>query len=199
MEAASNKIVHRDGITDDAFTSDSGDIPEKYIRTNEHRASAVVGEDEPHELPVVDMARLLDPESSASETSKLGSACRDWGFFQARTTAPAVTCRIFQSPDDDSFNLFALVSAAAHKPWSRRGCDAADEGQHRAVLRLATRRQERRGGPRRRLRGLRPPLQQAVEAGLGGERDTHHPAGPGQEHGALANKSTNVQVINLDT
>ena len=62
MEAASNKIVHRDGITDDAFTSNSGDIPEKYIRTNEHRASAVVGEDEPHELPVVDMARLLDPE-----------------------------------------------------------------------------------------------------------------------------------------
>ncbi|KAF8715413.1 hypothetical protein HU200_027060 [Digitaria exilis] len=74
---ASNKIVHRDEITEDAFT-DSAQIPEKYIRTDEVSAGAVVGEDEAYELPVIDMARLLDPELSASETAKLGSACRDW-------------------------------------------------------------------------------------------------------------------------
>ncbi|CAN6284390.1 unnamed protein product [Urochloa humidicola] len=33
------------------------------------------------ELPVVDMAKLLDPELSPSETTKLSSACRDWVSF----------------------------------------------------------------------------------------------------------------------
>ncbi|CAN6248399.1 unnamed protein product [Urochloa humidicola] len=60
MEAASNKIVHRDEIRDDAFP-DSADIPEKYIRTDEVSAGAVVGEDEVYELPIIDMAKLLDP------------------------------------------------------------------------------------------------------------------------------------------
>ncbi|OEL14601.1 Protein SRG1 [Dichanthelium oligosanthes] len=84
METANNKIVHRDEITDDAFT-DSVQIAEKYIPTEEVSAGAVVGVDDEaydYELPFVDMARLLDPELSASETAKLGSACRDWGFFQ---------------------------------------------------------------------------------------------------------------------
>ncbi|CAL5067453.1 unnamed protein product [Urochloa decumbens] len=81
MEGASNKIVHRDEITDDAFP-DSADIPEKYIRTDEVSAGAVVAEDDAYELPIIDMAKLLDPDSSASETARLGSACRDWGFFQ---------------------------------------------------------------------------------------------------------------------
>jgi hypothetical protein len=88
MEAASNKIVHRDEITDDAFT-DSANIADKYIRTDEVSAGAVVGEDEAYYLPVIDMAKLLDPELSASETAKLGSACRDWGFFQVITVTSA--------------------------------------------------------------------------------------------------------------
>lgn len=81
---ATNKIVNRDEITD-AFT-DSDQIPEKYIRTDELHDGVVIGEDDDAycELPVVDMARLLDPELSASETLKLGSACRNWGFFQVR-------------------------------------------------------------------------------------------------------------------
>ncbi|KAG2540127.1 hypothetical protein PVAP13_9NG535828 [Panicum virgatum] len=50
---------------------DSVEIPERFIRTgDEARAGAVAGEDddEAYELPVVDMANLLDPELSASET-----------------------------------------------------------------------------------------------------------------------------------
>ena len=97
MEAAtaSNKIVNRDEITD-AFT-DSAQIPEKYIRTDEVRAGVVVGEDDDCycELPVVDMARLLDPELSASETLKLGSACRNWGFFQVSKHAYYNTIPVF--------------------------------------------------------------------------------------------------------
>jgi hypothetical protein len=84
MDAAA--AIRRETITDDAaalFSDDSvKQIPERFIRTNEiHADGAVVGDGETFELPVVDMAKLLDPESSASETAKIGSACRDWGFF----------------------------------------------------------------------------------------------------------------------
>ncbi|PUZ46910.1 hypothetical protein GQ55_7G121100 [Panicum hallii var. hallii] len=106
MSAASNKIVHRDEITDDTFTNDSGQIPEKYIRTDEVCAGAIVGEDEAYELPAVDMARLLDPESSASETAKLGSACRDWGFFQL--TNHGVDEAAIQRMKDSTVQFFGL-------------------------------------------------------------------------------------------
>nr|CAB3486896.1 unnamed protein product [Digitaria exilis] len=105
MEAASNKIVHRDEITEDAFT-DSAQIPEKYIRTDEVSAGAVVGEDEAYELPVIDMARLLDPELSASETAKLGSACRDWGFFQLKNHG--VDEAVIQRMKDSTVQFFGL-------------------------------------------------------------------------------------------
>lgn len=87
--AAAAKLISRDKITDAAATlfstDDSIQIPERFVRADEvEAAGAVVGEDEALELPVVDMARLLDPELSVSETAKLGSACRDWGFFQVR-------------------------------------------------------------------------------------------------------------------
>jgi hypothetical protein len=87
-EAAAGKLVGRHKITDAtaALFADSAKIPDRFIRTNEVQAAGAVvaGEDEASELPVVDMARLLDPELSASETAKLGSACREWGFFQVR-------------------------------------------------------------------------------------------------------------------
>jgi len=34
------------------------------------------------EIPIIDMSKLLDPESSAHESAKLDLACQDWGFFQ---------------------------------------------------------------------------------------------------------------------
>ncbi|CAL4940209.1 unnamed protein product [Urochloa decumbens] len=80
-----DKIVNRDEITDAAASAfaDAGQTPpEKYIRTEEVLDGVVVGEDESYDLPVVDMVRLLDPESSATEIAKLGDACRNWGFFQ---------------------------------------------------------------------------------------------------------------------
>jgi hypothetical protein len=87
MEAPNyDSIVNRNEITDAAASAFANpeQIPEKYVRTEEVLDGVVVGEDESYELPVVDMARLLDPELSASEIAKLGDACRNWGFFQVR-------------------------------------------------------------------------------------------------------------------
>ena len=82
-----DKIVNRDEITDAAaaaFANAGQQVPENYVRTEEVLDGVVVGKDESYELPVVDMARLRDPESAALEIGKLGDACRNWGFFQVR-------------------------------------------------------------------------------------------------------------------
>src|SRR4051812_29059026 len=39
-----------------------------------------IGDDE--SIPVIDMQRLLDPEFSEEEASRLKFACEEWGFFQ---------------------------------------------------------------------------------------------------------------------
>lgn len=109
MEVASEKMVNRDEITDAAlsmFAGDSTDIPESYIRTDEVLAAEVVGEDEAYELPVVDKAKLLDPDSSAMETEKLGHACRHWGFFQL--TNHGVDEAVAQLIKDTTMQFFSL-------------------------------------------------------------------------------------------
>ncbi|CAN6289023.1 unnamed protein product [Urochloa humidicola] len=109
MEVASEKVVNRDEITDAAlsmFAGDSNEIPESYIRTDEVLADEVVGKDEAYELPVVDMSKLLDPDSSVMETEKLGSACRHWGFFQL--TNHGVDEAVAQLIKDTTVEFFSL-------------------------------------------------------------------------------------------
>uniref|UniRef100_A0A0A9DI54 Non-haem dioxygenase N-terminal domain-containing protein n=1 Tax=Arundo donax TaxID=35708 RepID=A0A0A9DI54_ARUDO len=109
MEAPSyDMLVNRHEITDAAVSvfADSAQIPEKYIRTEEVLDGVIVGEDEIYELPVVDMARLLDPKSSALEIAKLGSACRNWGFFQL--TNHGVDKAVVQHMKDNTVQFFSL-------------------------------------------------------------------------------------------
>ncbi|KAM3411723.1 hypothetical protein ACQJBY_003402 [Aegilops geniculata] len=84
MEIDADLAVTRAEITDAAAATfaDSTVIPDRYARPDEVGDGVVVSNDESHELPLVDMAMLLDSEFSEAETAKLGSACRDWGFFQ---------------------------------------------------------------------------------------------------------------------
>lgn len=58
----------------------SGDIPERYIRPEDE--SDPVISDVDLEIPIIDMGKLLDPDSSAQESARLHLACQDWGFFQ---------------------------------------------------------------------------------------------------------------------
>lgn len=127
MEARNyDKIVNRDEITDATASvfADGGQIPEKYIRTEEVLDGVVVGDDESYELPVVDMARLLDPESSALEISKLGDACRNWGFFQVQSVPSVPFSRFCMSNSTSRVGLLTSSSytydafCVADKPWS---------------------------------------------------------------------------------
>lgn len=62
----------------------SDHIPARYFRPEvEAEAPPVASVDGVGELPVIDLTKLLDPELvDEEELSKLGFACREWGFFQ---------------------------------------------------------------------------------------------------------------------
>ncbi|KAL6902153.1 hypothetical protein ACP4OV_005029 [Aristida adscensionis] len=122
-------LVNREEITDSSVSvfTDSTHIPEKYIRTGEALDGEIVGEDESYELPVVDMAKLLDPALSASETAKLGSACRNWGFFQL--TGNGVDEAVMQRMKDNTVQFFSLP-LESKKTVSVRGSGFEGFGHH---------------------------------------------------------------------
>ncbi|XP_039122238.1 S-norcoclaurine synthase 1-like [Dioscorea cayenensis subsp. rotundata] len=58
-------------------------IPTRYIRPEvESEAVIILGAADEDEIPVIDYHKLLDPELSDAECSKLHLACQNWGFFQ---------------------------------------------------------------------------------------------------------------------
>ncbi|TVU46999.1 hypothetical protein EJB05_06573, partial [Eragrostis curvula] len=69
-----------------AFNRSDNQVPERYLvkeaSTDGELVGVVSGEDSSLEIPVIDLAKLLDPRSSEAEFAKLGSGCHDWGFFQ---------------------------------------------------------------------------------------------------------------------
>jgi hypothetical protein len=84
MEAGAKNML-RDEITDATAAAFAGSIaiPDKYDWSDEiaRDGAVVTGDDESGKLiPVIDMASLLD--GSQEEIARLGSACREWGFFQ---------------------------------------------------------------------------------------------------------------------
>ena len=83
MDQTSANKMRRDEITAATAAAFAGStmIPDRFVQSDEIALGGTIVdiESEPF-LPVVDMARLLD--ESQEETAKLGSACRDWGFFQ---------------------------------------------------------------------------------------------------------------------
>ncbi|KAH7687632.1 (S)-norcoclaurine synthase protein [Dioscorea alata] len=63
--------------------SDSDHIPTRYIRPEAGSEPIIIpGDTEDDVIPVIDFHKLLDPELSDAESSKLDLACQNWGFFQ---------------------------------------------------------------------------------------------------------------------
>uniref|UniRef100_A0A0E0R2E0 Fe2OG dioxygenase domain-containing protein n=1 Tax=Oryza rufipogon TaxID=4529 RepID=A0A0E0R2E0_ORYRU len=57
-------------------------IPDRYIRPETGTKEVICGQGINTAIPVIDLAKLLNPQSSQEECAKLGSACQHWGFFQ---------------------------------------------------------------------------------------------------------------------
>ena len=56
------------------------EVPEKYLRPEIDDEPIVSDVDV--ELPIVDLARLLDSQLYQEEAAKFENACEQWGFFQ---------------------------------------------------------------------------------------------------------------------
>jgi hypothetical protein len=101
-----NDDSNRDIITEAAamaFADPHLQIPDRYISAPPPPASATA---RASSLPVVDMARLLDPEHREAEVALLGSACRSWGFFQLINHG--VDEAVIQKMKDNTVQFFEL-------------------------------------------------------------------------------------------
>ena len=63
------------------FGASSSKVPDQYIMPEVETCSSVA-EKGSFELPIIDLAKLRDPQFSQAEIAKLGCACGEWGFFQ---------------------------------------------------------------------------------------------------------------------
>ncbi|RCV43824.1 hypothetical protein SETIT_9G324600v2 [Setaria italica] len=57
-------------------------IPERYVRMEARSEEVIIGHGSTLVIPIVDLNKLLDPQSTEEECVKLVSACQNWGFFQ---------------------------------------------------------------------------------------------------------------------
>jgi len=57
-------------------------VPERYLSKDPSSEEVVAGDDGACAIPVIDLRKLQDPQSSSAECAKLASACLNWGFFQ---------------------------------------------------------------------------------------------------------------------
>ncbi|XP_025876450.2 2-oxoglutarate-dependent dioxygenase 11-like isoform X2 [Oryza sativa Japonica Group] len=57
-------------------------IPERYIRTEATCEEVISNYHGDMAIPIIDLNKLLSPQSSEEECVKLRSACQYWGFFQ---------------------------------------------------------------------------------------------------------------------
>ncbi|KAJ8625964.1 hypothetical protein MRB53_019271 [Persea americana] len=63
----------------DLAAKNLNEIPDRYVRP-EISVDLIIDDDQ--EIPVIDLARLVDHQSSNDEIAKLHWACEEWGFFQ---------------------------------------------------------------------------------------------------------------------
>lgn len=62
-------------------------VPSRYIRDNVDDTIATVNpssDDQILRAPLIDMAKLVNPDSQQQELQNLHSACKNWGLFQVR-------------------------------------------------------------------------------------------------------------------
>ncbi|CAN6325176.1 unnamed protein product [Urochloa humidicola] len=61
---------------------DDQQVPERYLSKDPSAEEVVASDDGTCAIPVIDLNKLFDAQSSSEECAKLASACHHWGFFQ---------------------------------------------------------------------------------------------------------------------
>ncbi|GJN31516.1 hypothetical protein PR202_gb19925 [Eleusine coracana subsp. coracana] len=72
---------------------------DRYLVKESSSEEVISGDDSISAIPNIDFGKLCDPRSSSEECAKLGSACQNWGFFQAFTRCVLYRdCKSIMSP-----------------------------------------------------------------------------------------------------
>jgi hypothetical protein len=72
-------------------------IPERYTRMEARSEEVISGHGGTLAIPIIDLNKLFDLQSSEEECVKLVSACQNWGFFQVHKSNKFL---IFQALDE---------------------------------------------------------------------------------------------------
>ncbi|CAL4922734.1 unnamed protein product [Urochloa decumbens] len=105
---------------------DDHQIPERYLSKDPSAEEVVAGDDSTRAIPVIDLDKLLDAQSSEEECAKLASACHHWGFFQLINHGV---------PDEVIGNLMSDVAGFFKQPledkkeWSQQADSLEGYGQ----------------------------------------------------------------------
>ena len=79
------KLREEDLVESMAGSVKKDHIPEKFILPEEHRPAFALSRSS-DEIPVVDMAGLLDPSRRAQTLATIHNACVEWGFSHQSVT-----------------------------------------------------------------------------------------------------------------
>ncbi|XP_010525683.1 PREDICTED: protein DMR6-LIKE OXYGENASE 1 [Tarenaya hassleriana] len=83
-------------------------LDETFIQAPEHRPNSnSTPEEDPEEIPVIDLSRLEDAENIGKVVSEIGEACEKWGFFQVINHG--VTCDARQHLESVARAFFDLT------------------------------------------------------------------------------------------
>ena len=81
-------------LAENAAAELTAEAIQRYIRPelveSPNDMVVVAHHDDGESIPMIDLARLLDSQTSQQEAALLNSACEDWGFFQViKSTSPS--------------------------------------------------------------------------------------------------------------
>ena len=77
MEPSSLRVPYVQEIAKEALTG----VPDRYVRP-QHERPILCTTTPLHQVPVIDMSKLLSQDLKVPELEKLHFACKEWGFFQ---------------------------------------------------------------------------------------------------------------------
>ncbi|KAJ9564870.1 hypothetical protein OSB04_000836 [Centaurea solstitialis] len=92
-------------------------VPTRYVRPHEDLPASSCLSSSLHEVPIIDMQRLLSKDLANCELEKLHIACKDWGFFQMINHG--ISCPLVEKLKEEIQDFFKLPLDEKKKFWQK--------------------------------------------------------------------------------
>ncbi|MFS8003166.1 putative codeine 3-O-demethylase [Helianthus anomalus] len=95
------------------------EVPPRYVRTDQDPVVTSWLTSARPKDPIIDMQRLLSPDSADYELERLHLACRDWGFFQLKNHG--LSDSLLEKLKAETQEFFNLPLDEKNKYWQQAG------------------------------------------------------------------------------